>query len=143
MTRRIEVGLTTHSESAGCITFEEAKVPDEMLELAIDSTIRQVSKCFHDDLYRKIGISGSRAEKVAKALKIHGKSKQSVSMSSASVSHDITAPKMLGRALQNRFTDIRKLMRFSQIQIYYVVIYLETSSCWWIVLTMGRLIYMT
>ncbi|KAI8025204.1 putative disease resistance protein [Camellia lanceoleosa] len=69
LTRRIEVGLTTHSESAGCTTFEEAKVPDEMLELAIDFTIRQVSKYFHDGLYRKIGISGSGVEKVAKALK--------------------------------------------------------------------------
>ncbi|KAI8025134.1 Disease resistance protein [Camellia lanceoleosa] len=40
-----------------------------MLELAIDSTIRQVSKCFYDGLDRKIRILGSRVEKVAKALK--------------------------------------------------------------------------
>ncbi|CAL5378048.1 unnamed protein product [Camellia sinensis] len=91
LTRRIEVGLTTHSESAGCTIFEEAKVPDEMLELAIDSTICQVSKCFHDGLYRKIGISGSGVEKVAKALKetweIKAKCKQHVLCVSVSRHH--------------------------------------------------------
>ncbi|KAI8027215.1 putative disease resistance protein [Camellia lanceoleosa] len=109
LTWRIEVGLTTReSKSGGCTIFEEAKVPDEMLELAINSAIRHVSKCI-EVRFKKIGISGSGVEKVAKALKdIHGKSKQSVSLFSVSLSHDFTAPKMLGRALQNRFADIRK-----------------------------------
>ncbi|CAL5329852.1 unnamed protein product [Camellia sinensis] len=59
---RIEVGLTR--QTSGC-TFE---VPDEMLTLAIDSAICQVSKCFEDGILQKIGISGSEGEKVAKAL---------------------------------------------------------------------------
>ncbi|KAI8026327.1 Disease resistance protein RPS2 [Camellia lanceoleosa] len=71
LTRRIEVGLTTReskSESGGCTIFEEAKVPNEMLELAIDSAIRHVSKCI-EVRFKKVGISGSGVEKVAKALK--------------------------------------------------------------------------
>ncbi|KAI8027848.1 Disease resistance protein [Camellia lanceoleosa] len=59
---RIEVGLTR--QTSGC-TFE---VPDEMLTLAIDSAICQVSKCFEDGIFRKIGISGCEGEKVAKAF---------------------------------------------------------------------------
>ncbi|CAL5378066.1 unnamed protein product [Camellia sinensis] len=58
----VVVGLTR--QTSGC-TFE---VPDEMLTLAIDSAICQVSKCFEDGILRKIGISGSEGEKVAKAL---------------------------------------------------------------------------
>ncbi|KAF5951436.1 hypothetical protein HYC85_009380 [Camellia sinensis] len=62
LTHKIEVGLTSQTRAK----FE---APDEMLELAIDSAIRQVSKCFQDGKLRKIGISGRGGEEVAKALK--------------------------------------------------------------------------
>ncbi|CAL5378056.1 unnamed protein product [Camellia sinensis] len=62
LTHRIEVGLTSQARGK----FE---APDEMLQLAIDSAIRQVSKCFQDGIFRKIGISGSGREEVTKALK--------------------------------------------------------------------------
>ncbi|KAI8028294.1 Disease resistance protein [Camellia lanceoleosa] len=62
LTNRIKVGLMSQ-------TLGKFAAPDEMLELAIDSAIRQVSKCFQDGIFRKIGISGSGREEVAKALK--------------------------------------------------------------------------
>ncbi|THG18602.1 hypothetical protein TEA_021402 [Camellia sinensis var. sinensis] len=54
LTHRIEVGLTSQTRGK----FE---APDEMLELGIDSAIHQVSKCFQDGIFRKIGISTSQS----------------------------------------------------------------------------------
>ncbi|KAI8026809.1 Disease resistance protein [Camellia lanceoleosa] len=62
LTHKIEVGLISQTRGK----FE---APDEMLELAIDSAVRQVSKCFQDGILRKIGISGRGGKEVAKALK--------------------------------------------------------------------------
>ncbi|KAI8027614.1 Disease resistance protein [Camellia lanceoleosa] len=67
LTHKTEVGLTP--ETSG----------DELLEIAIDSAVCQVSKCFQDEIrvnkwhkyeiIGKIGISGLGGEKVASALK--------------------------------------------------------------------------
>ncbi|CAL5378044.1 unnamed protein product [Camellia sinensis] len=57
LTHKTEVGLTP--ETSG----------DELLEIAIDSAVRQVSICIEGRRIRKIGISGRGGEKVASALK--------------------------------------------------------------------------
>ncbi|KAI8025094.1 hypothetical protein LOK49_LG02G02710 [Camellia lanceoleosa] len=57
LTHKTEVGLTP--ETSG----------DELLEIAIDSAVHQVSNCIEGRIIRKIGISGRGGEKVASALK--------------------------------------------------------------------------
>ncbi|XP_058188548.1 disease resistance protein At4g27190-like isoform X2 [Rhododendron vialii] len=56
-----EFGLT-HKTSAAC------EAPDEMVTLAINSAIRQVSAYVKAETFKKIGISGSGGEEVARAV---------------------------------------------------------------------------